>query len=89
MFCLCVCSVVSESLRLHGLYPAMLLCPWNSSGKNSRVGCHFLLQWIFLAQELICLSCVSCIGRWILYPLSHLGSPIFYFTLYLSGSFLD
>ena len=24
--------------------PNRLLCPWDSSGKNTRVGCHFLLQ---------------------------------------------
>ena len=28
-----------------------LLCPWNSPGKNTEVGCHFLLQGIFLTQE--------------------------------------
>ena len=28
----------------------MLLCPRNSLGKNTRVGCHFLLQGIFLTQ---------------------------------------
>ena len=30
--------------------PARLLCPWNSSGKNTGVGCHFLLQGISPAQ---------------------------------------
>ena len=29
---------------------ARLLCPWNSSGKNTGVGCHFLLQGIFPTQ---------------------------------------
>ena len=24
--------------------PTRLLCPWNSLGKNTGVGCHFLLQ---------------------------------------------
>ena len=28
-------------------WPASLLCPWNFPGKNTRVGCHFLLQGIF------------------------------------------
>ena len=28
----------------HGLYPARLLCPLDSPGKNTGVGCHFLLQ---------------------------------------------
>ena len=39
--------VVFGSLRLHWLYPARLLCPWNSPGKNTGVGCHALLQGIF------------------------------------------
>ena len=37
-------SVVSDSLWPHGLQPARLLCPWDSSGKNTGVGCHALLQ---------------------------------------------
>ena len=36
-------SVVSDSWRPHGLQHAMLLCPWESPGKNTGVGCHFLL----------------------------------------------
>ena len=28
----------------HGLQPARLLCPWTFTGKNTGVGCHFLLQ---------------------------------------------
>ena len=43
-------SVVSNSLQPHGLYPARLLCPCNSPGQNTGVGCYFLLQGIFLIQ---------------------------------------
>ena len=43
-------SVISDSLWLHGLQPARLFCPWNSPGKNTGVGCHSLLQGIFLTQ---------------------------------------
>ena len=32
--------------------PLRLLCPSNSPGKNTEVGCHFLLQGIFLMQGL-------------------------------------
>ena len=39
-----VCSIMPNSLQHHGLWPAMLLCPWDSLGKNTGVGCHFLLQ---------------------------------------------
>ena len=38
-------------LQPHGLQPVRLLCPWDSLGKNTGVGCHFLLQGIFLTQE--------------------------------------
>ena len=74
VFCLlCVralASVVSKSLR-----PAMLLCPWNSPGKNTGVGCCALLQEVFLTRDWTQVSCFSCIGRQALYPLCHLGSP--------------
>ena len=33
-----------------GCNPPRLLCPWDSPGKNAGVGCHFLLQRIFLAM---------------------------------------
>ena len=46
----CVCSNMFTSLRLNGLWPVRLLCPWDSPGKNTGVGCHFLLQGIFLTQ---------------------------------------
>ena len=39
-------------LAIHGLLPARILCPWDSPGKNTGVGCHLLLQGIFLTQEL-------------------------------------
>ena len=44
--------VVSDSLRPHELQPARLLCPWDSPGKNTGVGCHALLQGIFPTQGL-------------------------------------
>ena len=59
-------------LQFHGLYPVPLLCPWNSPGKSTEVGCHFLLQGIFPTWE-------SNTGlphcRQILYQLNHKGSP--------------
>ena len=67
-------SVVSDSLRPHGLQPTRLLCPWDFPGKDIGVGCHFLLQGIFPTQgskpgPLHC--------RQILYQLSYKGSPLF------------
>ena len=71
-----VASVVSDSLQPHGLQPTRLLSPWNSPGKNTGVGCHVLLQGNFPTQWLntYLLHLLHC--RQILYPLSHLGSPI-------------
>ena len=51
---------------------ARLLCPWNSPGKNTGLGCHSLLQGIFPTQGLN-LGLLHC--RQILYHLSHQGSP--------------
>ena len=42
----CSVAVMFNSLRPHGLQPARLLCPWSSPGKNTGVGCYFLLQGI-------------------------------------------
>ena len=38
-----------SSLLPHGLWPR-LLCPQDSQGKNTGVGCHALLQGVFLTQ---------------------------------------
>ena len=46
------CSVVSNCLWPHGLWPARLLCPWAFPGKNTGVGCQSLLQGIFPTQGL-------------------------------------
>ena len=64
------CSIVSNSVTPWTV-AHHLLCPWDSPGKNTGVGCHFLLQGIFLIQELNP-SLLHC--RQILYQLSYLGS---------------
>ena len=43
-----VASVASYSVRPRGQQPTRLLCPQDSLGKNTGVGCHFLLQNILL-----------------------------------------
>ena len=67
------CSVVSDLLGPHELKPTRLFCPWNFP-ENTGVGCHFLLQGIFLTQGLN-LGILHC--RQTLYHLSHQGSPSF------------
>ena len=50
--CCCqVASVVSDSVRPYGLQPTRLLRPWDSPGKNTGVGCHFLLQCTKMKTE--------------------------------------
>ena len=44
-------SVMSNSLRPHGLQPIRLLHPWDSPGKSAGVDGHFPLQGIFPTQE--------------------------------------
>ena len=42
---------MSDSVRPQGLQPTRLLRPWDSPGKNTGVGCHFLLQCIKVKSE--------------------------------------
>ena len=46
-----VASVVSDSVRPHRRQPIRLPRPWDSSGKNTGVGCHFLLQCMKVKSE--------------------------------------
>ena len=61
------------TLWLHRLLAYQGFVHWDSPGKNTGIGCHFLFQGIFLTQgsNLILLRC-----RQILYNLSHPGSPL-------------
>ena len=49
--CCQVASVVSDSVQPHGLQPTRLLRPWDSPGKNTGVGCRFLLQCMKVKSE--------------------------------------
>ena len=49
LVCMLSHSVVSDSCDP---WTVRRLCPWNSPGNNTGVGCHFLLQGIFLTQGL-------------------------------------
>ena len=43
-------SVVSDSLRPPWTVACQAPLPWDFPGKNTGMGCHFLLQGIFLTQ---------------------------------------
>ena len=68
------CLVVSNSLQPQELQPIRLLCPWNSPGKNTGVGCHSLLKGVFPTQGSNP-GLLHC--KQILYSLRHQGSPLY------------
>ena len=54
LYCCCCCwvaSVMSDSVRPHRWQPTRLPHPWDSPGKNTGVGCHFLLQRMKVRSE--------------------------------------
>ena len=53
------CPVMSNSLWPRGLWPARLLCPWNSSGKNTGVGSQFLLRGFSQPRGWTQVSCIA------------------------------
>ena len=63
-------SGIPDSLRPHRLQPARLLCPGDSPGRNTGVGCHSLLQRVFPTQGLS-----MRLLHWQTGSLHHLGSP--------------
>ena len=65
-------SVVYDSLRPHGLYPTRFLCPWGFSRQEYWSGLPALLHRICPTQGRNP-GPPHC--RWILYHLSHWGSP--------------
>ena len=76
-----VFACVKLLLWPYGLYPARLLCPWNSPGNNTRVDCPTPLQSMPSSRrsswpsDWTHIFCVSCIGRQVLYHSYHLGIP--------------
>ena len=71
--CVCVCVCACVCMLSHsrvGLFVCQTPLFMDFSGKNTGVGCRFLLQRIFPTQGL---NCISCTDRQILYHCSHLG----------------
>ena len=73
---LCICRGLTVKVKVTQSCPTLCdpidYSPWNSPGQNTRVGSLSLLQGIFPTQgsDPGLLPC-----RWILYQLSHKGSP--------------
>ena len=54
-----------------GLGPARILCPWNSSGQNTEMCCHSLLQGIFPTPGIEPMTPVSPASQADSLPFSH------------------
>ena len=52
----CLVAKLCLTWRPHRLQPTKLLCPWDFPGRNTGVGCHFLLQKIF--SDYVSLFCL-------------------------------
>ena len=74
--CCCCClvaSVVSDSVWPHRWQPTRLPRPWDSPGKNTGVGCHFLLQCMKVKMKVKSLSRVQLlVTPW---TAAHQGPP--------------
>ena len=80
LLCVCVCVCVCTRALSH-----VRLCdPMNCRPPGSFVpGIFPILEWVAISysrgpscrRDQACVSYVSCIGRWVLYHLHHLGSP--------------
>ena len=54
---------MSNSVRPHRRQPTRLPRPWDSPGKNTGVGCHFLLQCMKVKNESqVAQSCLTLCG---------------------------
>ena len=73
------CSVLSDSLGPHGLQPTRLLCPGDSPGKSTGVGCYTFLQGIFLTQRSN-LGLMDCSGFFTIWATKE--APIYKMVLY-------
>ena len=70
-----VCSGTSDSWRPYGPQVTRLLCPGNSPGQHTGVGCHFPLQAIFPTQGSHLHLSPLLLWQADYLPLCHLGSP--------------
>ena len=70
---------MSDSLQPDRLQPALLLSPLDFPGRNTGVGCHFLLQGIFPTQglnlHLLCLLHWQAVSLYLLLKFPHTIEP--------------
>ena len=75
---LCVCADHFSCVCLFATLwtvPSRPLCPWDSLGKNTRVGWHVLPREPSQLKDQTHVSFISCIDKWVLCYSCHSGSP--------------
>ena len=91
--CVCVymymCSVTSDSLQLHRQQPSRILCPRDFPGKTTGLGCHYLLQGIFLTYGLNPHILCHLHGQVDSSPPSQPGKPKYILKLFLNDYTLE
>ena len=70
---------MSKSVRPHRQQPTRLLHPWDSPGKNTGVGCHFLLQWMKVKSENEVAQCPNSILYINTYDLYNIYNDIYHY----------
>ena len=75
--CVCVRSVAQSCLTLCDPmgFNTRLFCPWESPGKNTGLCCHSYSRGSSQLRDQNWVSCVSCIGRQLLYSVPLLKPP--------------
>ena len=66
-----ITAIVRDGILNHGLWPARLLCPWNSLGQKTGVGFCSPLRGIFRPWDQTRISGIA--GRF--FTVSRQGSP--------------
>ena len=75
-------------LQPHGLWPTRLLCPWGFPGKNTGVGVISSSKGSSWPRYRSCISCISCIGRWVLYHYATWETPFYYLPSNYCGDYV-
>ena len=85
IFCVHVCSVMSDSLKPHGWQPTRLLCPWKFLGKSTGVDCYSYSRGYYQPRHQT--TSPELVGRFLTtVPLGKIHTS--YFSRWLHGFFL-
>ena len=82
----CVCApscFTCVFLRPYGLYTSRLLCPWDSPGEDTEVGCHAHRQGIFPIQESNPHLLPLLYYKWILYCWTTREAHVYIYPLFI------